>query len=175
MLRKFGAMLEVVNVAKNIVKATLGIGEMNSINTKYHVHEGRDSGYPWCCIIYFILRGWLFDLTGYLIPLHTKSFQHTACPYHVLVYKLGRYKPRYYTCRTCGWVQLNRRKCNICKDPIKKEKQFVNQLEAWVWFWRNNKVIYNPLGTMYENIRNVPRAKMDKAVSEIENLLKEYL
>lgn len=79
------------------------------------IRDGRLSGYPWCCIFFFILRKWLLlkKLYRKILP-NNKNLQHILCPFHYL-YHLA-VPPRYHYCFKCNWLQYRNVKCMICQN-----------------------------------------------------------
>lgn len=78
---------------------------------------GKESGYPWCCRLHFIVRGWLcneifgWGLQGKVHDWLNKfdffeQFEHIPCPWHFLKAMIGGYKPLYGHCKPCDWEQL---------------------------------------------------------------------
>ena len=79
---------------------------------------GRLSNYPWCCIIAFHLRAWLYVDTGLLRWVWDRygapkgGAGYIQCPYHAIRFKLG-WKPKHHKCQDCGWDQLGTGPCRI--------------------------------------------------------------
>lgn len=98
----------------------------------YHSSMGIDSGYPVCCIQYFLFRWWFYDtlskvsprLVSYVRPKLMKftsklvKSQHCLCPKHLAKAYMGWYKIEYFYCKHCDWVQLNNNVCNLCHIPV---------------------------------------------------------
>lgn len=78
------------------------------------IRDGLDSGFPLCCIAYFVVRMAVWRLTGKLIQLRQpKGSQHVLCPFHVLFHKFIPMRP-YHNCGTCNWQQYAKSKCVKC-------------------------------------------------------------
>lgn len=83
-----------------------------------HYKRGRLSGFPPCCCVYFYLRLAALTIFGIrFVVFFTKRFGvqkgFVECPYHNLMIRMGKFKVRQYRCKTCGWSQINKVKCNI--------------------------------------------------------------
>ena len=106
------------------------------------VKEGRDSGFPWCCIVYYKVR--LFFMAIWIITFNSygpfnisigddkvfrskkemdayfdtsewkRQAQHITCWFHKILYALQRKEHTYYDCRECGWKQFEKKDCNRC-------------------------------------------------------------
>ena len=108
-------------------------------NTRHHIHYGKKSGFPWCCILYFIFRNKMIKIffkndpksyndfeykiwnkLGYKIDYQNDVWSHIACPLHKTANWLALYVPKYYVCKKCNWMQLDSDKCLNCKDKMKE-------------------------------------------------------
>jgi hypothetical protein len=95
---------------------------------QYHERMGELSGYSKCCIRWFRIRGkfistfpnffrrywgWRHNTRISFMNLYkTKKYNHIVCP--ICQIKNLFKKVKYYKCKACGWVQFQKRKCNIC-------------------------------------------------------------
>jgi len=92
----------------------------------YHIVEGRDSGYPWCCIVaYFIKTKLMPKWTWNLLPAIPKS-DHVYCPLHIIYHLIVA--PKYFHCHNCNWTQYYKSECNKCKRCKHKKFHFIGDL-----------------------------------------------
>lgn len=89
-----------------------------------HWKDGKDSGFSWCCVVWFLIRGRILRITGYYIDFEHKLYgekysnrhykvRHVLCPFHAH----GKIK-KYYTCKKCEWVQYGNKKCVKCQKSL---------------------------------------------------------
>ena len=103
------------------------------------IKSGRDSGFPWCCIVWFKIRylslhvyELIFGNCGpfggehhtfyneeeYLKYINSEERQyeenHILCPYHKLHKLIFKPKFQYFTCEKCGWIQFKNKICKRC-------------------------------------------------------------
>jgi hypothetical protein len=81
---------------------------MNITTIKNHYFKGKDSGYPICCIIAFIARVFLGNLTGRYSKI-SRKFQHVPCYLHRLLPV-----KQYTKCKECDWIQYDNTVCTQC-------------------------------------------------------------
>ena len=88
---------------------------------------GKLSNYPACDILWFLLRWKLCTtfknysrITSFLVS--NRKYKHIPCPFCRLKNFILRKKPKYYTCKDCGWQQLGTRKCKIKGIPSNIKK-----------------------------------------------------
>ena len=96
---------------------------------KYHIDLGRESRFPRCCVIYFVIRSILcFPFRSWIYrklfsKIRIKGQRHILCPFHSLYHLLIPLKP-YYSCEKCNWIQYADKTCIQCKNC--KHKYFMN-------------------------------------------------
>lgn len=85
------------------------------MTTKEHIREGRDSGFSWCCIAYFLIRMYIGKITGKWLgyPTQIKGIEHVLCPFHYLYYLISPIKSYFY-CGRCRWLQYGNPACFKC-------------------------------------------------------------
>jgi hypothetical protein len=101
-----------------------------------HYLRGKESGFHDCCIVYFLIRGWLTDIEWvgrlYYKYIYFRSpGGHITCPYHTI---LAMFKvPKYVACEECNNHMLKRniKTCRVCggtrlKDTGDVSGTFVN-------------------------------------------------
>lgn len=77
---------------------------------------GRLSGFSWCCIGWFYVRLLLLKSKlprKFYEWMFLKGVGFIVCPGHALACKLGRYKPKKFTCKVCGWWQIGSAECAV--------------------------------------------------------------
>jgi len=83
------------------------------VSASHHVAEGRDSGYPWCCIVaYFFKTKLIPKWLCRLLPRISKQ-EHVYCPFHIIYHLIVA--PKYFYCHNCHWSQYRKPECNKCK------------------------------------------------------------
>lgn len=98
---------------------------------KHDISRGRLSGFPFCCIIVFLVRSFFFHNSTKFAKYCQKEVYrgnqkvcHITCLFHTILYKFK--DPVYYKCLDCkpevGWKQLNEKTCNLCGNRIKRMK-----------------------------------------------------
>lgn len=102
------------------------------ISLRGHLAKGIASGFPPCCIAYFLLRMVAMDNSTKIYKICHKNviekgkkyknrIQHVMCPYHDFIHSLDDYKTiPYYTCRKCNWQQYKDKICNMCGEPCEE-------------------------------------------------------
>jgi hypothetical protein len=95
---------------------------MTKPTVKEHIKAGRQSAFPWCCVIWFFIRK--FVLFSVLKVSATKVIErmrkdkvramHVPCPLHWTKYRLTG-DPVYVSCINCRWMQLEDPICRRCK------------------------------------------------------------
>jgi hypothetical protein len=92
---------------------------------RQHIADGLLSGFPICCIVWFVLRHPLFQkkwfrrLEEKYWSWGNKNVSHIQCPYHRFFEK----KPTYYICTPCDWYQRDFQKCLVCNKPNLEKKK----------------------------------------------------
>ena len=106
------------------------------------IRDGLDSGFPWCCIVYYKVR--LFSMYIWMILFNniipfdpnrnckegysseaawreytkTKEYrrkaQHIVCWFHKVLYWIQSKEHTYHRCTKCKWMQFEHKKCNRC-------------------------------------------------------------
>jgi hypothetical protein len=97
--------------------------------------NGRDSGFPPCCRVYFTVRSISMDLWviafgnyGFFVdpsyqqpmgPAERKFYRsthasHVLCWFHKLAYYGKDWSKAYHTCPTCNWQQFEVKECTRC-------------------------------------------------------------
>lgn len=92
---------------------------INTLSNWDFIKNGRESGYSWCCIIWFKIRAIYMDLDNYIFNRYwtlpdDDQFQHVACPFHIIYYKNHPFK--YYNCKKHNWEQFQIKDCIKCKN-----------------------------------------------------------
>jgi hypothetical protein len=96
------------------------------LTVRGHIAKGIASGFPPCCIVYFLVRIWgmvnirkINEICSAKHAKHQEKYgerlQHIMCPYHNAMYAKNDYlNIPYYTCKRCGWYQYKDKTCNLC-------------------------------------------------------------
>lgn len=90
------------------------------MNTKEHIKAGKDSGYSYCCILYFLIRLIYVNFRLFVLkwPIYGSigdrkpKYNHVVCP--ICRFKLKNKEVKYYKCKDCGWIQFEDPCCNNC-------------------------------------------------------------
>lgn len=75
------------------------------------VKDGRDSGYPYCCIGWYLVRCRIKDSFGWYLnlPWERLGAGHVRCPLHAYLTP-----KKSHTCENCNWVQYGIVECKRC-------------------------------------------------------------
>ena len=119
-------------------------------NLKYHIIEGLDSGYNWCCIAWFIVtREWLrFKRKA----TSSDSWSHVGCPLCKAYHTVMESKPKYHVCDYCGWKQLNNPYCNLCCKNKPKRDRHIKLMRDFHVKVRKLGVLFHLQGSAYKDL-----------------------
>lgn len=92
----------------------------NETEEAFYREAGKLSGFPECCIEYFIWRCDQMENKGITVPRLVEDSHHIVCPTCAEKHMDGRKPLKYYTCEVCGWSQLFVKDCMICSSNILK-------------------------------------------------------
>lgn len=109
--------------------------------------DGRESGFPLCCIAYFLVRHIVWKLTGKLIELseQPENSEHVLCPFHLIWHKFFPMKG-YHTCYTCNWQQYGNPNCVKCVDC--KHSYKPNEARCLVCNYRRRAIGWRKVNTI---------------------------
>jgi hypothetical protein len=105
-----------------------------------HIDQGIKSGYPICCIVWFLLRT---AFSHFIIRITNKqpwyygqpargNVQHVQCPVCNLI--TNKDKLKYYYCKKRDWIQYKKEICSLC---VGHDTHLITQLNRPIYEYRN--------------------------------------